>query len=332
MENKNFKNSTIMKIKINFQAKLLLITLLTVSLQLLTSNVFSQNVGISETGSVPDNSALLDLSSTKRGLLVPRMTTVERDAIVNPAHSLLIFNTTTRCIEFYDQDNNEWGSLGCMNPAYPSSGGVDYVHCSGTPTAVVDVTNPTTGKTWMDRNLGASQVATAKDDANSFGDLFQWGRFADGHQCRTSNTTTTLSDSDMPGHSDFIIRTASVAPNDWRSPQNDNFWQGVSGINNPCPSGYRLPTKAELEAERVSWGTNSPAGAMASPLKLPLPGFRNNATFNAGTITSAGAVGTYWSSTVNSINADRLYIYNAGAYTNSPTYRLQGSSVRCIKD
>ena len=46
MENKNFKNSTIMKIKINFQAKLLLITLLTVSLQLLTSNVFSQNVGI----------------------------------------------------------------------------------------------------------------------------------------------------------------------------------------------------------------------------------------------------------------------------------------------
>jgi len=102
MENKNFKNSTIMKIKINFQAKLLLITLLTVSLQLLTSNVFSQNVGINETGSLPDNSALLDLSSTERGLLVPRMTTVERDAIVNPAHSLLIFNTTTRCIEFYE--------------------------------------------------------------------------------------------------------------------------------------------------------------------------------------------------------------------------------------
>lgn len=296
------------------------------------SVIYAQGVAINTTGETADESAILDVKSTTSGLLLPRMTTVERDAIVNPAHSLLIFNTTTRCIEFYDQDNNEWGSLGCMNPAYPSSGGVDYVHCSGTPTAVVDVTNPTTGKTWMDRNLGASQVATAKDDANSFGDLFQWGRFADGHQCRTSNTTTTLSDSDMPGHSDFIIRTASVAPNDWRSPQNDNFWQGVSGINNPCPSGYRLPTKAELEAERVSWGTNSPAGAMASPLKLPLPGFRNNATFNAGTITSAGAVGTYWSSTVNSINADRLYIYNAGAYTNSPTYRLQGSSVRCIKD
>ena len=93
-----------------------------------------------------------------------------------------------------------------------------------------------------------------------------------------------------------------------------------------------MPTKAELEAERVSWGTNSPAGAMASPLKLPLPGFRNNDTFNARTITSARAVGTYKASTVNSINADRLYIYNAGAYTTSPTYRLQGSSVRCIKD
>jgi len=65
MENKNFKNSTIMKIKINFQAKLLLITLLTVSLQLLTSNVFSQNVGINATGSVPDESAVLDINSTR---------------------------------------------------------------------------------------------------------------------------------------------------------------------------------------------------------------------------------------------------------------------------
>jgi hypothetical protein len=55
------------------------------------------------------------------------------------------------------------------------------VFCNGTPTALVDVTNPTTGKIWMDRNLGASQVATSSTHANSYGDLYQWGRRADGH-------------------------------------------------------------------------------------------------------------------------------------------------------
>ena len=57
----------------------------------------------------------------------------------------------------------------------------------------------------MDRNLGASQVATSSDDAASYGDLYQWGRGTDGHQIRTSATTTTLSSADVPGHGNFIL-------------------------------------------------------------------------------------------------------------------------------
>ena len=98
------------------------------------------------------------------------------------------------------------------------------------------------GKIWMDRNLGATRVATSPTDAASYGDYYQWGRGADGHQKITSATTTTLSSADQPGNGSFIL-----APDDWRSTQNDNLWQGVSGTNNPCPSGYRLPTLTELE-------------------------------------------------------------------------------------
>jgi hypothetical protein len=87
-----------------------------------------------------------------------------------------------------------------VQPAYPSNS----VFCNGITTLVIDVTNPTTGKTWMDRNLGASQVATSSTDVNAYGDLYQWGRGADGHQCRTSPTTTFLSSTDQPGHGDFI--------------------------------------------------------------------------------------------------------------------------------
>lgn len=126
---------------------------------------------------------------------------------------------------------------------------VGMIHC-GAPTVIIPVLNPITNRTWMDRNLGASQVATNSADASSYEDLFQWGRFADGHQCRNSTTTATISITDTPGNGHYIL--TSISPYDWRSPANDNLWQGVNGINNPCPNGYRLPTLAEFDSERLS--------------------------------------------------------------------------------
>lgn len=107
-----------------------------------------------------------------------------------------------------------------------------------TQTDVVDVTSSITGFTWMDRNLGANRVATSITDTEAYGDLYQWGRSADGHEKRDSPTTTTLSITDIPGHGSFI--TSTINPLDWRSPQNDNLWQGVNGTNNPLPKW--LPT------------------------------------------------------------------------------------------
>jgi len=189
-----------------------------------------------------------------------------------------------------------------------------------------EVYNPTTGKIWMDRNLGASQVATSSTDFASYGDLYQWGRAADGHQIRTSGTTSTLSNSDTPGHGNFIINGSS--PYDWRSPQNNNLWQGVSGTNNPCPSGYRLPTDAELDAERVSWSSNNSAGAYASPLKLPVAGSRGSSD---GSLNDVGSYGRYWSSTVDGTRSRYLTFYSSNALMNS-IIRANGLSVRCIKD
>jgi uncharacterized protein (TIGR02145 family) len=188
------------------------------------------------------------------------------------------------------------------------------------------VTNPTTGKLWMDRNLGASQVATSSTDEASYSDLYQWGRAADGHQIRTSATTSTLSSSNTPGHGRFIL--ASTNPCDWRSPQNSNLWQGVSGTNNPCPSGYRLPTEAEWNEERLSWSSNNAAGAFASPLKLPVAGNRRGSD---GSLYYVGSYGHYWSSTVSSTSSRYLDFYSSNAGMNTSN-RANGYSVRCIKD
>ena len=47
--------------------------------------VEAQSVSINNTGEAPDNSAMLDIKSTAKGLLPPRMTFAERNAISNPA-------------------------------------------------------------------------------------------------------------------------------------------------------------------------------------------------------------------------------------------------------
>src|SRR5688572_8520432 len=78
---------------------------------------FGQGIGINPSGSSPDNSAALDLSFNNKGFLVPRMTTAERDAIVAPAQALQIFNTTTKCFEFYESGNWLTLSCGCNPPA-----------------------------------------------------------------------------------------------------------------------------------------------------------------------------------------------------------------------
>jgi hypothetical protein len=130
---------------------------------------------------------------------------------------------------------------------------------------------------------------------------------------------------DQPANASFILTPNS--PWDWRSPQNDNLWQGVNGVNNPCPGGYRLPTEAELGAERLSWSSNNAQGAFASALKLPVAGFRSS----NGSIGTVGTNGRYWSSTVFGVYSRALNISSIGAgMTND--FRAFGSSVRCLKD
>jgi uncharacterized protein (TIGR02145 family) len=209
-----------------------------------------------------------------------------------------------------------------VQPQYPAN----TINCNGNATIVNDVTNPTTGLIWMDRNLGASQVATSSTAQNAYGDLYQWGRRADGHQCRTSSTTGTLSSVDQPAHGNFIL--APNAPYDWRSPQNTNLWQGVNGVNNPCPSGYRLPSETELNNERLSWGSNNGAGAFAAPLKWTRAGVRS---FSNGSLSNVGTYGYYWSSTVSGAGS-RYLRFDSSTALMLDNFRADGFSVRCLKN
>lgn len=88
--------------------------------------LFSQNnVGIGT--NTPDASSKLDIVATDKGLLVPRVTTAQRLAIVSPANGLLVYDTSLSCFYYYDSANTIWQSLcnlagppGATGPTGPS--------------------------------------------------------------------------------------------------------------------------------------------------------------------------------------------------------------------
>ena len=72
-----------------------------ISIFTFSGNLFAQdNVGIGT--NAPDASALLELLSTNKGVLVPRMTTVQRLAIVTPANGLLVYDTNFDCFFYFN--------------------------------------------------------------------------------------------------------------------------------------------------------------------------------------------------------------------------------------
>ncbi|WP_179348775.1 hypothetical protein [Winogradskyella pacifica] len=83
------------------------------SLLLTVTGVTTAQVGIGT--EVPDPSSLLDLQSNSQGLLAPRMTTLDREAIVSPAESLLVFDTDLDAFYYYNNTTSTWVELANNN-------------------------------------------------------------------------------------------------------------------------------------------------------------------------------------------------------------------------
>jgi len=196
--------------------------------------------------------------------------------------------------------------------------------------AMVDAVNnlvpsvtSSTGQVWMDRNLGASQVATSVTDSNAYGDLYQWGRTSDGHQLRTSSIMSGPVVSGMEG-ANFIIDSS-----DWLTVSDNTRWNGsTKGAHDPCPTGFRVPTIAEWEAETAVWSPQTESGAFMSPLKLTRAGFRFNSD---GSILISD--GRYASSTTTGTTAYRyMRISVTTISTIGNLAKASGASVRCIQE
>jgi hypothetical protein len=100
--------------------------------------VAGSGVAINTTGDPPHPSARLDVTHTSKGLLLPRLTSAQRDAVINPAVGLIIFNTTAGRIEYWR--GNQWMRLMEL-PMQPSTITGPTSVCQGASNVSYSVTN-----------------------------------------------------------------------------------------------------------------------------------------------------------------------------------------------
>ncbi|MCL2290114.1 MAG: fibrobacter succinogenes major paralogous domain-containing protein [Bacteroidetes bacterium] len=244
-------------------------------------------------------------------------------------------------------------------------GGVTYLHFFEMPgglifssidsTTFIDEGVIINGVKWATRNLAAHGKFVGKPEDH--GALFQWGRAGDGHEQRTSPNYPTNNISNQNGivsgsenfdeHGQIVNTHAAYGkfikqnafPFDWRTPQNDTLWNSgseavpVKTVNDPCPDGWRLPTKTELAMLGDGQWTTTPVsgryfGSGTNILFLPAAGFHSNLN---GALVYVGTHGFYGSSSTNGADASCLYFYDTYLYFLYSS-RAAGSSVRCVAE
>lgn len=293
----------------------------------------SEQVSISNTAILPDNSAGLDVNYSDKGLLIPRLTTVQRDGIVNPAQSLLIFNTTTLCFEFYG--SGSWHSMGCIPPPFSCGDSFVDVRDGKTYTTVL-----IGSQCWMAENLNVGTQITSNpvppnpsahqqldntviekycynntaSNCTLYGGLYEWDEMMD----------YSPTDNGNPG------TTQGICPIGWHVPTDAEWCELENTVENNTDQncnlvGFRgITTGAKLK-DNTTWdGTNTTGFTSLSG------GYRN---IN-GSFLSFGVDARFWTGTESAPNQSYVRFLRSGnnGSLRSDDDKNYGYSIRCIKN
>jgi hypothetical protein len=293
------------------------------------ANSAANTLYINSAGSVgmgtaaPNSSALLDMSSTTQGFLLPRMTQTQISLIQNPANGLMVFNMADNKIYAYIASAEEWKELSygteLIPPPFACGNAMTVNHVAGSVAPVnktvtyYTVTNVPgePSKCWIKSNLGADHQATAVNDATeaSAGWYWQFNR-QQGYKHDGTNRTP---------NSAWI--TSIDEASDWIS------------ANDPCnlllANGWRIPTYIEWNNVKTTGSWTDWNGPWNSVLKLHAAGYLGAGN---GFLFERGLTGVYWGSaqfdntrgyrlSFNEVTLNILEIDKSGGFT-----------IRCIKE
>jgi len=276
-------------------------------------------VAVNSDGSSVDPSAILDVKSTGKGLLITRMTQTQIEAIASPANGLTVYNTDDKRFYYFDGADTKWKEIAVGAGTIPSCYPITINHVAG---VVAPVTKTVTygsvtnipgepAKCWITSNLGADQQATAVDDATeaSAGWYWQFNRkqgYKHDGATRTPNTTWISSISES---------------SDW------------TAANDPCSielgTGWRIPTSTEWTNVNAGGSWTDWNAPWNSGLKMHAAG---ELSFLDGSLGDRGMAGYYWSGTQNTVTSGwHLLFYNGDSEVTN-TGKATGFSLRCLRD
>ncbi len=225
-------------------------------------------------------------------------------------------------------------------------------------------TDPVTGLTWMDRNLGSGGAGSYQSGGKN-GLFYQWGRKdafpgSDGTNNNQTYYTPDYPDGTTAQHNGSYTELYQLAQNPLNfstneityfgslnvRENNNDSWGHISGtktIYDPCPPGWKMPPISVNGTN--SWGTGGDWGEKANNGRIfngvngtaglnhfyPAAAYRRRSD---GSLSTPGNYAFYWSSSSDVIG-DSYCLQFSGSLTlvpNGSTYRSNGASVRCVAE
>jgi len=265
----------------------------------------AQSLAINTDGSPANASALLDVQSSNKGFLPPRMTTVQRDAIVSPAAGLVIFNSTSNGLQFYN--GVKW---------------MELITASATavflPTIVIGT------QQWMNKNLDVAFYRNG-DSIPQVTDQAAWVGLTTGAWCYNNNDSTKGNTYGKIYNWYAVNDPRGLAPMGWHVPNNAEWTTLETSLGGASVAGGKMK-----EAGTVNWASPNTGGNNNSAFSGLPGGFRGN----FGTFDDVGTSGVWWSATeFDALNAEFRFLVNYNAILSSfNEVKYAGFYVRCIRD
>lgn len=250
-----------------------------------------------------DSSAILEVKSQTKGLLPPRLTTAQRDAIPNPAAGLLIYNTDENCMNFFN--GSYWMDFGQSHLQTFQCGGLLKDDRDGNEYVTLQIGD----QCWMGENI---KIGTRIDGANEASENGEIEKYC---------------------YEDIPLNCQEYgALYNWQELMQYRTAEINRGI---CPVGWHIPAAHEWDTLINFLGGTGAAGAA---LKMEgTSGFEallNGNKTDAGTFQDKDINGYFWtSSQINSTTAKYRYIdQSATGFYAEDTTLAKGFAVRCVKD
>ncbi len=272
-----------------------------------TTNLMAQ-VAINEDSSLPDASAMLDVKSTNKGVLVPRMTEAERNAITSPATGLFVYQTNGTT-GFYYYDGTEWGLIGSgaisIDDLSDAKTGGNSVFLGDGAGANDDGTynrNVAVGYQSLNSNTNG-YLNTASGNESLYSNTTGWDNTASGYQSLYSNTTgylnTASGNNSLYSNTTGRFNTASGYK---------SLYSNTSGLYNTARGYKSLYSNTSGSYNTASGNSalyNNETGSKNTALGC-------EAGFNG---TGSGSVYIGFNAGYNNTSGNRLYIENTDSDT-----------------